>query len=160
MEYVRAWRPRSRTHAAEASEPLADARTCCIEQQPDDALVIGPAGRGLPGAARIMPGRAKLADAILAISNRRSTGPTNGGVRVGARSAGGGRNASSARSAAEENLDRAAPDDNLLNLLAGLQLKAEQYDEAEELYRSGARANPAADAWLRSLAKVYLAQAK
>ncbi len=36
------------------------------------------------------------------------------------------------------NLDRQQPDDNLLNLLAGLQLKAERYDEAEELYRLGA----------------------
>ncbi len=58
----------------------------------------------------------------------------------------------------QKNLDRQQPDDNLLNLLAGLHLKAERYDEAEELYRLGAQRHPTAAGWPRSLAKVYLAQ--
>ncbi len=59
----------------------------------------------------------------------------------------------------EEHLDRGAPDDHLLSLLAGLRFKAEQYPAAEELYRIGAMRNPAADSWQRSLARLYLAQA-
>jgi len=58
----------------------------------------------------------------------------------------------------EENLNRDSPDENLLNLLAGLRLKAERFVEAAELYELGARQNPAAAAWIRSLAKVYLAE--
>jgi cellulose synthase operon protein C len=58
----------------------------------------------------------------------------------------------------EENLDRNSPDEHLLNLLAGLKFKAEQFDEAAALYELGARQNPAATAWLKSLAKVYLAE--
>ena len=58
----------------------------------------------------------------------------------------------------QRNLDRQQPDDNLLNLLAGLHLKAERDDEAEELYRLGAERHPTAAELARSLAKVYLAQ--
>ena len=58
----------------------------------------------------------------------------------------------------EENLDRDAPDDSLLNLLAALRLKAEHFDDAAELYQLGARRNPGSPTWLKSLAKVYLAE--
>jgi cellulose synthase operon protein C len=58
----------------------------------------------------------------------------------------------------EEHLDRTAPDENLLNLLAGLRLKAERYEDAAELYQLGAISHPADASWIRSLAKVYLAQ--
>jgi tetratricopeptide (TPR) repeat protein len=58
----------------------------------------------------------------------------------------------------EKHLDRAKPDENLLNLLAGLRLKAERYEDAAELYRLGALRHPADASWVRSLAKVYLAQ--
>ncbi|MBI2824829.1 MAG: tetratricopeptide repeat protein [Planctomycetia bacterium] len=57
-----------------------------------------------------------------------------------------------------DHLDRQNPDPNLLNLLAGLKLKAEEFDTAAELYALGEKRNPADAAWLRSLARVYLAQ--
>ena len=58
----------------------------------------------------------------------------------------------------EEHLDRESPDESLLNLLAGLRLKAQRYEEAAALYDLGSRRHPTAGAWRRSLAKVYLAQ--
>jgi len=57
-----------------------------------------------------------------------------------------------------EHLNRAAPDENLLNLLAGLHYKAEQYEQAETLYELGRQRQPAAIEWPRALARVYLAQ--
>ncbi|MCZ7586696.1 MAG: hypothetical protein M5R36_27020 [Deltaproteobacteria bacterium] len=39
-------------------------------------------------------------------------------------------------------LDEQSPDLKVLNLLAGLRLKARQFDEAERLYRLGIRHNP------------------
>lgn len=53
-------------------------------------------------------------------------------------------------------LDRDAPQENLLNLLAGLKLKAEQYDEAAALYQLGAVHEPSNSQWIKSLARVYL----
>jgi len=53
-------------------------------------------------------------------------------------------------------LDRVSPQENLLNLLAGLKLKAEQYDEAAALYQLGAVHEPSNSQWIKSLARVYL----
>ena len=57
----------------------------------------------------------------------------------------------------EKHLDRDQPDERLLNLLAGLKLKSEDFDEAAALYELGARHNPSDPAWARALARVYLA---
>ena len=46
----------------------------------------------------------------------------------------------------------------MLNLLAGMRLKAERFEEAAELYQLGAQRNPSDASWVRSLSKVYLAQ--
>jgi tetratricopeptide (TPR) repeat protein len=53
-------------------------------------------------------------------------------------------------------LDREKPQENLLALLAGLKLKAEDYRAAADLYRLGAQHDPQATKWLKSLAAVYL----
>ncbi|HEV3136897.1 MAG TPA: tetratricopeptide repeat protein [Pirellulales bacterium] len=52
--------------------------------------------------------------------------------------------------------DREHPQENLLGLLAGLRLKAENYPAAAELYELGATHDPANLKWLKSLAAVYL----
>jgi tetratricopeptide (TPR) repeat protein len=53
-------------------------------------------------------------------------------------------------------LDRADPQPDLLALLAGLRLKAEQLPQAAELYELGAARFPADLKWTKSLAAVYL----
>jgi len=53
-------------------------------------------------------------------------------------------------------LDRDHPQENLLGLLAGLKLKAEDYPGAAELYELGTRHDPANPKWLKSLSAVYL----
>lgn len=55
-----------------------------------------------------------------------------------------------------EALDRDHPQPNVLALLAGLKLKAQDYKAAAELYELGAKHEPNSDKWLRSLAAVYL----
>ena len=57
----------------------------------------------------------------------------------------------------ESCLDRKAPEPLVLNLLAGMKLKAEKYDEAAELYALGERLDPANPQWTAARAKVYLA---
>jgi tetratricopeptide (TPR) repeat protein len=56
----------------------------------------------------------------------------------------------------EDSLDRQRPEPRLLNLLAGLKLKAEEYGEAAKLYRLGANCYPDNLQWTRALARVYL----
>src|SRR5262249_23033884 len=46
--------------------------------------------------------------------------------------------------------------ENVLALLAGLKLKAEDYSAAAELYELGAKQEPQSARWLKSLAAVYL----
>ncbi|MBN2474150.1 MAG: tetratricopeptide repeat protein [Pirellulales bacterium] len=53
-------------------------------------------------------------------------------------------------------LDENAPQPNVLQLLAALKLKAEQYDEAARLYALGERLDAVDLRWTRSLARVYL----
>lgn len=53
-------------------------------------------------------------------------------------------------------LDRQNPQENLLALLAGLKLKAEDYKSAAELYELGAQHEPNSLRWQKSLAAVYL----
>lgn len=53
-------------------------------------------------------------------------------------------------------LDEAKPQANLLGLLAGLRLKAEDYDEAARLYELGAKADATDTKWSKALASVYL----
>jgi Tfp pilus assembly protein PilF len=53
-------------------------------------------------------------------------------------------------------LDEAQPQPNLLSLLAGLRLKAEDCDEAARLYELGATADPTDTKWSKALASVYL----
>ena len=54
-------------------------------------------------------------------------------------------------------LDEEHPQPNALNLLAGLQLKAENCDEAARLYALGQKHDPYNLKWTRSLARVYIA---
>lgn len=54
-------------------------------------------------------------------------------------------------------LDEEHPQRNALNLLAGLQLKAERYDEAARLYALGQKHDPYNLKWSRALARVYMA---
>jgi len=56
----------------------------------------------------------------------------------------------------EHGLDRESPEPKLLNLLAGLKLKAEEYREATEFYRLGESCYPENLQWTRSLARAYL----
>ncbi len=56
----------------------------------------------------------------------------------------------------EDGLDRKQPQENLLALLAGLKLKAEDYPAATELYELGAASDPTNLKWQKSLAAVYL----
>lgn len=56
----------------------------------------------------------------------------------------------------EAALDSQQPQENLLSLLAGLRLKAEQYDEAARLYRLAADRDPESPKWQKALARVYL----
>lgn len=59
----------------------------------------------------------------------------------------------------QESLDREHPQNNLLALLAGLKLRAEDFDAAAELYELGAKNDPQNVKWLKSLAAVYLKSA-
>ncbi len=56
----------------------------------------------------------------------------------------------------ESCLDADAPQENLLDLLAALRLKGEQYAEAARLYELGAKAHPLDPKWPKRLARVYL----
>ncbi|MEX0979062.1 MAG: tetratricopeptide repeat protein, partial [Pirellulales bacterium] len=56
----------------------------------------------------------------------------------------------------EQALDREHPQENLVALLAGLKLRAEDYAAAAELYELGAKHDPHGGKWLKSLAAVYL----
>lgn len=53
-------------------------------------------------------------------------------------------------------LDRENPQENLLALLAGLKMKAEDYPAAIELYQLGAKHDPNNVKWQQALAAVYL----
>ena len=55
-----------------------------------------------------------------------------------------------------DSFDEATPQKNHLALLAGLLMKAEKFDEAEELYALGAAKFPHDDAWPKRLATVYV----
>lgn len=55
----------------------------------------------------------------------------------------------------EHCLDEESPELKVVNLLAGLRLKAREYDEAERLYRLGMRQNPNNPSWLRMLQRTY-----
>jgi tetratricopeptide (TPR) repeat protein len=57
----------------------------------------------------------------------------------------------------EKALDEKSPEPNVLNLLAGLKLKAKNNGESARLYALGERLDPANPQWTRSLARVYLA---
>jgi tetratricopeptide (TPR) repeat protein len=56
----------------------------------------------------------------------------------------------------EEAIDEAAPQHNTVALLAGLRLKAKQYDEAARLYGLMSARNPRQDQWIKALARVHL----
>lgn len=58
----------------------------------------------------------------------------------------------------EDCLDEQSPDLKVVSLLAGLQLKARQFAEAERLYRLGRRHNPNNPTWLRLLQRTYQGQ--
>jgi len=53
-------------------------------------------------------------------------------------------------------LDPKSPQPNVLNLLAGLKLKAQEYNEAVRLYSLGQRLDPANLRWMKSLGKACL----
>jgi cellulose synthase operon protein C len=57
----------------------------------------------------------------------------------------------------ESCLDHTAPEPFLLNLLAGLKLRAQKYDEATELYALGEKFDAANPQWAAGRARVYLA---
>ena len=54
-------------------------------------------------------------------------------------------------------LDRDAPHEKLLGLLAGINLKAKKYEEAADLYHLGAKHSPHPTKWLKALSQVYIA---
>lgn len=56
----------------------------------------------------------------------------------------------------EDCLDRKAPDEKVLSLLANMKFKAEKYDEAAELYELAAKNEPLNSAWTKGLARIYL----
>ena len=56
----------------------------------------------------------------------------------------------------EECLDRQAPEEHLLHLLAGLKMKQEDYAGATELYELGADRFPQDPQWTKSLVRLYL----
>lgn len=56
----------------------------------------------------------------------------------------------------ESSLDRAAPNERVLNLLAALYVRAEDYSKAEALYQIGVEAFPGDVNWQKRLARVYL----
>ena len=56
----------------------------------------------------------------------------------------------------EAGLDRQSPQENLLALLAGLKLKAEDYRSAVDLYELGAERDPQGTKWHKALSVVYL----
>lgn len=156
VDYVRGVVADLGGHAAESDEAPATLERL-HRARPDDARVTARLAASRLAQKDYAEAR-KLADAVLASANsdaqaRQQAAYVLARVRllVGETQA--------ALALLEEHLDRDAPDNHLLNLLAGLRLKAEQYPAAEELYRIGAARNPAADSWLRSLARLYLAQA-
>jgi tetratricopeptide (TPR) repeat protein len=53
-------------------------------------------------------------------------------------------------------LDEAGPDEKLVTLLAGLRVKAQEYDDAERLYLLAAKHDPQNNVWRKALARVYL----
>jgi tetratricopeptide (TPR) repeat protein len=56
----------------------------------------------------------------------------------------------------EASLDEAAPNEDVLNLLASLRVKAEDHAEAARLYELGAKNFPQDSRWTKGLARVYL----
>jgi tetratricopeptide (TPR) repeat protein len=56
----------------------------------------------------------------------------------------------------EKSLDRQQPQENLVALLAGLKLRAEDYAAAADLYELGGKHSPRDSKWLKSLAAVHL----
>ncbi len=58
----------------------------------------------------------------------------------------------------EDCLDEESPDLKVVNLLAGLRLKAREFGEAERLYLLGKRHNPNNPTWLRLLQRTYESQ--
>ncbi len=56
----------------------------------------------------------------------------------------------------EATLNKDNPQEDLLALLAGLRLRAEDYPAAAELYELGAKSDPLGTKWVKSLAAVYL----
>jgi tetratricopeptide (TPR) repeat protein len=56
----------------------------------------------------------------------------------------------------EKALDKDAPQENLLQLLAGLKYKGEKFAEAAELYELGREKFPGNDKWTKLLARVYI----
>jgi tetratricopeptide (TPR) repeat protein len=53
-------------------------------------------------------------------------------------------------------LDRKAPDEKVLSLLATMKFKEKKYDEAAELYELAAKNEPQNSAWTKGLARIYL----
>lgn len=56
----------------------------------------------------------------------------------------------------ERVLDRKSPNTHVLQLLAGLRINRQQYEQAAELYSLGARLYPDDRQWTKGLARVYL----
>jgi len=120
-------------HAAAPEEPEAAAR-----------LALGYLHEDQPAKAR------PLADAVLA---RNPHHPLAGYVLAKLLLRGGEQ--AKAIKQLEDCLDRTAPQENVLSLLAGQKLEAGQTDAAAELYELGADRFPQDLQWLQALAKVY-----
>lgn len=152
LEYVRAVTAEFSSAAAQRAKSLAELESAHSDQ-PDDALATArlavalvdrreyPRARQLASAALTEPAASQLAAYVLARLK----------LVVGEEV--------EALALLEKHLDRKAPEDRTLSLLAALKLKSKQYDQAAELYGLGRQRHPADPLWLRSLAKVYLAQA-
>ncbi|HVU87255.1 MAG TPA: tetratricopeptide repeat protein [Pirellulales bacterium] len=156
VEYVRDVVARLGAHTVEPDEPAATLERL-HRAQPDDARVAARLAASRLARKDYAEAR-KLAEAVLKNTKANAQARQQAAyVLARVRLVVG--ETQTAVALLEEHLNREEPDDHLLNLLAGLRLKAEQYAAAEELYRIGAARHPAADSWQRSLARLYLAQA-
>jgi Flp pilus assembly protein TadD len=155
LEYVRKVAAGITTQSTEPTETLA-ALEKLHKSQPNDAAVTARLAASYLARKDYATAR-KLADAALAAAKPNSQARQQAAyVLARIRLVVG--ETREALALLEENVDRKSPEPSLLNLLAGLQFKAEHFDQAAELYQVGAEHFPTSAGWLRSLAKVYLAQ--
>jgi len=152
LEFVRAVTATLSAEAPMPAQTLADLEAA-HRDKPDDTLTAArlavalvdrreyPRARELAEAALADPQSAQLAAYALA-RLRLVVGEDRAAVEL-----------------LEKHLDEKTPEPRLLSLLAAIKLKGRKFDEAAKLYALGRERHPNDSSWLRSLAKVYLAEA-